>query len=101
MVGGGVSGHEGGAAGAIPAPAGVAMVAPLWDPQTRAFDGPRLRRAIVARGWTVAEFARIAHIHVASAYNAVAGKRVRDETAIRVFESLDKREPMRSALEWS
>ena len=78
---------------------GMASVAPLWDAQTRAFDGSRLRRAIVARGWTVPEFARVARIHVASAYNAVAGKRVRDATAIRIFESLEKRQPMMVAID--
>ncbi len=71
----------------------------LWSPETRSFDGARLRRAIVARGWTVPEFARAAKLNAQSIYNALSGKTVRDGTAIRVFETPEKREPMASALD--
>ena len=71
----------------------------LWNAETRAFDGPRLRRAIIARGWTTSEFARAARVNVASVYNALSGRRVRDGTAIRIFETLEKRNPMMVAVE--
>lgn len=71
----------------------------LWSAETRAFNGPRLRRAIVARGWTTAEFARTARVKVASVYNALSGRRVRDGTAIRIFETLERRNPMMVAVE--
>ena len=71
----------------------------LWSAETRAFNGPPLRRAIVARGWTTAEFARMARVNVASVYNALSGRRVRDGTAIRIFETLEKRNPMMVAVE--
>jgi predicted transcriptional regulator len=69
----------------------------LWDPCKGAFDGPALRRAIVSRGWTPHEFARATRLNVGSIYNAMRGKRVRDATVIRVFEVLEKRDPMRVA----
>jgi hypothetical protein len=34
----------------------------------------------------------------ASLYNALAGRRVRDGTAIRIFDTLEKRSPMTVAL---
>ena len=66
----------------------------LWNPEIRRFDGPRLRLAIVSRGWTVREFARAARIDVGSVNNAIRGKKLRDATVIRMFETLQKREPM-------
>ena len=66
----------------------------LWNPEVRRFDGPRLRLAIIARGWTVREFARAAKVDVASVNNAIRGNRLRDSTVIRMFEALQKREPM-------
>lgn len=66
----------------------------LWNPQVRRFDGPRLRLAILSRGWTVGEFARVAKIDVSSVNNAIRGKRLRDSTVIRMFETLQKREAM-------
>ncbi len=71
----------------------------LWSPETRAFDGSRLRRAIISRGWTVAEFASASRIHAASVYNALSGRPVRDGTAIRIFETLERRKPMNVALD--
>jgi predicted transcriptional regulator len=70
----------------------------LWSSETRAFDGGALRRAIVARGWTAPEFARAARMNSASLYNALAGRRVRDGTAVRIFDTLEKRPPMTVAL---
>jgi hypothetical protein len=35
----------------------------------------------------------------ASVYNALGGKRVRDRTAIHIFDTLEKRAPMGVALE--
>lgn len=70
----------------------------LWDPVRRAFHGPRLHQAILARGWTMDEFARATKLHAGSVYNAVRGHRVRDVTAIRIFEALEKRSPMTVAV---
>jgi predicted transcriptional regulator len=75
------------------------MASSLWSAATGGFDGPALRRAIVARGWTVPEFARAARMNSASLYNALRGRRVRDSTAIRIFDTLEKRSPMGVALE--
>lgn len=77
------------------------MPTALWSSETRAFDGPRLRRAIVARGWSVHDFAGIARVNVASLYNALSGRPVRDTTAIRIFEALEKRQPMTIAVEFA
>jgi len=44
------------------------------------------------------DFARAAHVHPASVYNALNGSRVRDSTAIRIFETLEKRQPMSVAI---
>lgn len=66
----------------------------LWDAAARAFHGPILRRAIVARAWTPEEFARATRLHPGSIYNALQGRPVRDATAIRIFEALEKRQPM-------
>ena len=74
------------------------MSAGLWNAETRAFDGGALRRAIVARAWTTPEFARAARMNPASLYNALRGRPVRDATAIRIFDTLEKRPPMVVAL---
>ena len=66
----------------------------LWDENIHSFRGGALRRAILARGWTIPDFARATRLHTASVYNAVKGRPVRDSTAIRIFEALEKREPM-------
>jgi hypothetical protein len=78
-------------------PVAVVPSTGLWRPETHNFDGPRLLRAIVARGWTIADFADAAHLHAATVYNAVQGRRVRDATAIAIFETLEKRQPMQIA----
>jgi hypothetical protein len=63
----------------------------LWSPATWRFDGPRLRLAIVARAWNVAEFAEAAGISRACAYGALAGRRTRLTTAVRVLQALASR----------
>jgi predicted transcriptional regulator len=70
----------------------------LWDETTHGFRGKALHRAILARGWTVPEFARTARVHPASIYHALDSRRVRDSTAIRIFEALEKRQPMLIAI---
>ena len=70
----------------------------LWDPARGSFAGSRLRRAIVARGWTPEEFAQYTGLHATSIYNALHGRRVRDTTAIKIFAALEKRQPMTIAV---
>jgi hypothetical protein len=70
---------------------------PFWDPVTGSFNGPRLHMAIVARGWTLQEFAADAEIREATLYSAVRGRPVQDRTAIRVFRTLAGRQPIRIA----
>lgn len=72
---------------------------PFWDPASGRFDGAALRGAVVARRWTVREFAQLARISNACLYNALGSRGVSDRTAIRIFETLAKREPMMVA--WS
>jgi hypothetical protein len=71
----------------------------LWDAATGAFHGALLHRAMVARGWTVRDFAVQARLNICSVYNAMHGKPVRDGTAIRIFETLEKRAPMMVVIE--
>lgn len=66
----------------------------LWSPLTGAFNGPRLRKAIVSRGWTAQEFGTVAGLTAASIYSAMRGHRVRDRTALKIFRALGNREPM-------
>lgn len=66
----------------------------LWDAAQGAFYGSTLHDSIVARGWTVREFAHASRLDPASVYGAIRGRRVRDTTAIRIFETLEKRRPM-------
>lgn len=65
----------------------------MWDPRSGSFDGPRLRLAIVSRGWTIPDFASAAGVHMATVYSAVNGNRVRDGVAIRIFGALERRKP--------
>jgi predicted transcriptional regulator len=71
----------------------------LWDATAGAFVGANLRRSILARGWTVPDFARASRIDPGSVYAAIHGRRVRDTTAIRIFETLERRSPMTVAWE--
>lgn len=66
----------------------------LWHPEDGRFDPGRLRRAIVSRGWTVTEFAQVARIYPGTLYRALTGRPTNDGTAIRIFQTLEKRRPM-------
>ena len=66
----------------------------LWHAEDGHFDPGRLHRAIVARGWTVPEFAQAARMHLGTLYRALSGKPTNDTTAIRIFQTLDRRKPM-------
>lgn len=67
---------------------------PLWDPHGECFDGPRLRLAILSRGWTVEEFAALMRRHPNTVRNLLRGHKCMPRTAIRVFETLERRQPM-------
>jgi predicted transcriptional regulator len=66
----------------------------IWNPARKAFEGPMLHRALIARGYTVDEFARESGVKSWSLYNALKGRHVRDATAIKIFKALEKRNPM-------
>lgn len=66
---------------------------PLWDPASGRFDPIRLRAAILARGWTVAEFACIYGGGRSTFYRVMQGIAPGDRTWIRVNETLATREP--------
>ena len=66
----------------------------LWNRATRSFDGPMLHRALIARGYTVDAFAEDSGVKRWTLYNALKGRRIRDETAIKIFRTLEKRNPM-------
>jgi predicted transcriptional regulator len=66
----------------------------LWNPATRSFEGAMLHRALIARGYTVDEFAKDSGVKHWSLYNALKGRRIRDQTAIKIFKTLEKRNPM-------
>lgn len=65
----------------------------LWSAASGRFQVVRLRAAIVARGWTVPEFAAIAGISRACMYNALRHQSVSDRTAVRVIRALASRDP--------
>jgi hypothetical protein len=69
----------------------TACCRPLWDPASGRFDPVELRAAIVARGWTVSEFAATAQVSRACMYNALRGQAVSDRTVVRVSRLLDTR----------
>lgn len=66
----------------------------LWSAASGRFQVVRLRAAIVARGWTVPEFAAVAGISRACIYNALRHQSVSDRTAVRVNQALASREPL-------
>jgi hypothetical protein len=67
---------------------------PFWNPRSGVFDGARLRLAIVMRGWTVREFAKVCKISLACLYNILNGDGATDRIAIRIFEGLRQRQPL-------
>jgi hypothetical protein len=72
----------------------AAGAVPLWDPASGRFHPVRLRAAIVARGWTVGEFAATAGVSRACLYNALRGYATSDRTAVRIGTTLSSREPL-------
>ncbi|MDQ6847516.1 MAG: hypothetical protein M3019_08040 [Candidatus Dormibacteraeota bacterium] len=54
----------------------------------------RLRMAIVARGWTVSEFATAAGVSRACLYNVLRHQAASDRTVIRITQTLAAREPL-------
>lgn len=69
------------------------MQSSFWNPQTGIFDAAQLRLAIVMRGWTVGDFAKVANVSHGCLYSALLGCGVTDRTAIRIFQTLATREP--------
>jgi hypothetical protein len=68
----------------------------IWDPATGCFDGPRLRLAIVVRGWTLPDFASACRprLSMTTLHNALDGKRCLESTVIRILQTLGTREPV-------
>jgi hypothetical protein len=66
----------------------------LYDPEVRAFDGPRLRLALIARELTPGALATKADLEISSVYNALNSRPVRMTTALKIFRALDSRPPM-------
>jgi hypothetical protein len=68
----------------------------IWDPATGRFDGPRLRLAIVVRGWTLPEFASACRprLSMTTLHNALDGKRCLESTVIRILQTLTTRDPV-------
>ncbi len=66
----------------------------IWDPASGRFNAPRLRGAIVSRGWTVGEFAAAAGLSRACLYNALRAWSTSDRTAIRIATTLSTRAPI-------
>lgn len=62
----------------------------LYDGEAHAFHAGRLREALIARGLTVEEFAQTAAIERSTVFRAFAGQRIKDRTAIRVYQALAK-----------
>jgi hypothetical protein len=72
----------------------AAGAVPLWDPASGRFDPVRLRAAIVARGWTVGEFAATSGVSRACLYNALRSQAAADRTVVRIATTLDTRSPV-------
>jgi hypothetical protein len=68
---------------------------PLWDARSGRFDAYRLRLAIVARGWTVAEFVGASGVSRSCLYKALGSYAVGDRTVVRILAALDTRPPTR------
>ena len=75
----------------VPSAAGVP--ARLWNAGSGQFNGVALRAAIVARGWTVREFAVGAQVSKGCIYKALAGRAVSDRTVLRITSLLETRAP--------
>ena len=67
----------------------------LWNAASGQFNGVLLRAAIVARGWTVREFARASQTSTGCLYKALGGRAVSDRTVLRIIGLLETRPPSR------
>jgi hypothetical protein len=67
-----------------------------FDAATMRFDGAWLRRAILARGWTIPEFAEAARppLSVETVYNALRGRTLSQHTVLRMYAALRLRQPI-------
>jgi hypothetical protein len=74
------------------------LMGPLggFDAATMRFDGAWLRRAILARGWTIPEFAEAARppLSVETVYNALRGRTLSQHTVLRMYAALRLRQPI-------
>jgi lambda repressor-like predicted transcriptional regulator len=68
--------------------------ASLWSGASGRFHPVQLRTAIVARGWTVSEFAAAAGVSRACLYNVLRHQAASDRTVIRITQTLAAREPL-------
>jgi predicted transcriptional regulator len=66
----------------------------LWSAASGRFQPVRLRAAIVARGWTVAEFSTASGVSRACLYNVLRHQAASDRTAVRITQTLAAREPV-------
>lgn len=65
----------------------------LWDAASGRFDPVRLRSSVVARGWSVPEFAAASEVSRSCLYKALGGYAVGDRTVVRILRTLDSRAP--------
>ena len=75
------------------APSAGGMPVRLWNAASGQFNGVALRAAIVARGWTVREFAAAAQVSKGCVHNALGGRAVSDRTVLRIVALLETRSP--------
>jgi predicted transcriptional regulator len=68
--------------------------AALWSAASGRFQPVRLRAAIVARGWTVAEFSAASGVSRACLYNVLRHQAASDRTVVRITQTLAAREPV-------
>jgi hypothetical protein len=66
----------------------------LWSAASGRFQPVRLRAAIVARGWTVAEFSAASGVSRACLYNVLRNQAASDRTVVRITQTLAAREPL-------
>jgi predicted transcriptional regulator len=66
----------------------------LWSAASGRFQPVRLRAAIVARGWTVAEFSAASGVSRACLYNVLRHQAASDRTVVRITQTLAAREPV-------
>ncbi len=59
----------------------------LWSAASGRFQPVRLRAAIVARGWTVAEFSAASGVSRACLYNVLRHQAASDRTVVRITDA--------------